>query len=319
MANANSDTALLEATKASKMYTQGHCENFRHVYEAICNFRAFMVVAIGSADRSLLIEKLTEHGELLTSEAGKNFWHLYKDAPDLAVHPFQDVQHMVSAFAKIANHTTLYQGVMEGGGVTVDGYKTALDICDGHISGLRAILHGSGMGSFRDTPVCHTWFPRAAGVATSGRLKAERIRGGSRDQGGTDSSPSGGSAGGTPASKKPRTTHSPEECERLKGLGVILFDTAAPGANPKCLDRCPVKAKRKGSKVSDRPCMRYLVVGETCRKPGQDGGQRGGACTLPHVPNLGTLPEKDRTAMIEFVKKTPGLSWVSGKEPYGTK
>ena len=318
MANASNNSALLEATKASKLYTQGHLESFRHVYEGICNFRALVTVMMGNPDRSILVGKLVEYGELLTSEPGKCFWSLYKRTPYLPVHPFQDVQHMISAFAKVASHTELYQGVLEGGSVTRRSFKTATEICDGHISGLRTILHGSGLGTYRDTPACHGWFPRSGLSVARAQTKVERMRGGSQEQSPPASSPSGATNGSAPASKKPRTTYSPEDCERLKGFGVIRFDTNAPGANPRCLDTCPVKAKRKGAKVADRLCMRYLVVGETCRKPDAESGQRGNACHLPHVPNLATLPEKSRRSMIEYVKKTPGLSWVEGKEPAGT-
>ena len=55
--------------------------------------------------------------------------------------------------------------------------------------------------------------------------------------------------------------------------------------------------------------MKYLTKGFTCKST---------SCKRPHVSNLNTLTEADRQKLIDFVRDTNGLSWVTGKEPAGT-
>jgi len=79
-------------------------------------------------------------------------------------------------------------------------------------------------------------------------------------------------------------------------MGALEFDSAAPNAKANFIDKVNVRAKKQGSCVAERLCMRYLTKGFSCGDTN---------CKRPHVPNLNALPEADRKKMIEFVSKTP--------------
>ena len=82
-----------------------------------------------------------------------------------------------------------------------------------------------------------------------------------------------------------------EVTERLRSLGALEFDSAAPGAKADFFDKVTVRAKKRGSRVAERLCMKFLTKGFACSDP---------KCKRPHVPNLNTLPETDRKKMIRY-------------------
>jgi len=90
-----------------------------------------------------------------------------------------------------------------------------------------------------------------------------------------------------------------EVTERLRTMGALKFDSSTPNAKADFINKGNVQAKKRGSCVAERLCMRYLTKGFSCGDTN---------CKQPHVPNLNTLPESDRKKMIEFVSKMPGLS-----------
>ena len=89
---------------------------------------------------------------------------------------------------------------------------------------------------------------------------------------------------------------------------MLEYDTAAAGTTR--LPNLPVYHKKKGAKSPERLCMKFLTRGYACTSR---------ECRFPHVGNVETLTEGEKTKFIEAVKKQPGLSWVDGKAPAGTK
>ena len=193
---------------------------------------------------------------------------------------------MLIAFLQPAINLTLYQAVMNGNAVEYSGFKSAVAVADTLTRDLQNILSGSGLGKFEGKPVCALWFapvtpapgPKSTPVATSGD---------GRD------------------AKRPKLDQA--ELDRKKTLGMLVFDTAAAGT--KRLPTPTARGKKKGSKTPERICMKFLTQGFYCPD--------GMACKSPHLTNLNQLTDDNRTKLIDFVKKQPGLSWAAGKAPPG--
>ena len=284
LANANSATAQLDASKSSKLYTGGRISTARHVYESACNLRLFFSVMVPEVGRPLVVQKIMEYVDLLMSRPGRLWFERHADQPHLALHPWQDIQHILSAFLTVATTADLYQAVMRGGTVGLDNYASALAVANRQIADVRAIFNGNGMMKFAGTPETAAWFVVQGGTRPS-RDRTEPTRDGD--------------------TKRPKLD--PAELERKKGLGILEFDATVAGSAK--LPISPAYAKKRGSKTPERLCMKFLTRGHACTNPN---------CRFPHVSNVSTLPEAERQKLDEFVRKQPGLSWVSGKEPTGT-
>ena len=162
MANTTSSTAQLDASKSSAMCCAGRLSTFWHTCEAFCNLRLLLGVVVDNPDASLLVQKLHEYSLLLVDRQGRLFFEACCEQPHLAVHPFQDVQHILSAFWTVASMADIYQTVAKGEGVAISNYTNAIAVADGAITDLRAIIHGNGLGKFSGLPCCAPWFPGTA-------------------------------------------------------------------------------------------------------------------------------------------------------------
>jgi len=136
MANASNSASQIDATKNSQMYSGGKVDSFRSLYESVYNFRLLCSLASNNPDRSLLVQKLVEHTDILVDLSGKSFWEAYRNHPHLAVHAYQDLQHILSAFVVVAANSTLSKSVEGGNQVTLGNYSTALAVANGHIHNL---------------------------------------------------------------------------------------------------------------------------------------------------------------------------------------
>ena len=296
MANASNSASQIDATKNSKLYTGGKIDSFRCLYEAVCNFRVLCTIMVEDPDRCLLLQKLSEYTDILMDISGKSFWEAYCNQPYLPVHAYQDLQHIFSAFITVATNSTLTKSVEGGNPITIGNYATALAVANGHIHNLKAVVNGNGLGSFRDVPHCASWFgtpPGATRAAPNPRTTSERTA----------------PVSGRTSNSRATPADLAQVTERLRALGVLEFDASAPNAKADFFDKVNVRAKKRGSREAERLCVRYLTKGFACSDS---------QCKRPHVPNLNTLPEPDRRKLIEFVSRTPGLSWVSGQQPAGT-
>jgi hypothetical protein len=290
MSNSSNSTAQLDASKASKLYCSGRLSTFRHSYEAFCNLRCVFSAMVEDVASPLVIVKLLDYANLLVDRQGRLLFEAYRRAPYLAIHPWQDLQTILSGFLRIATTSSMYGAVTRGEHVSITNYQSAIDVADGLIADLRAIIHGSGLGKFEGTPNCASWFgstPPSSGKNSGG--------GGHRDHDATD-----------PPLK--RLKSDPDEVDRKKALGVLVFDLSA--SNNGRLPGIDVYHKVKGAKTPERLCMKFLTRGFVCTKEG---------CKLPHVTNVGSLPAAARTKLVSVVAKHPALSWVEGKAPSGTK
>lgn len=311
MANSTNGTAQLDASKSSKLYCSGRLTTFRHSYEAVCNFRCLVSAMVDNLETPLVLQKLLEYSALLVDRHGRLFFEAYcKRSPHLAVHPWQDLQTILSAFCRIATDSTLYGAVSNSTPVAFSNYQSAIDVADALISDLRAILNGNGLGKFEGTPSCALWF---ASATPAGRGAV-----GSSSPVGSASNSAPGSAAGsgakrqkTQASANSESTNStsldPADLERRKALGILQFDPTAAGTSQ--LPTINVYFKKRGARTPERLCMKFLTRGHYCGRAD---------CKLPHVTNVLTLPAAERTKLIDFVKRQPGLAWAEGKAPAGT-
>ena len=291
MSNATSAAAQLDASKSSKLYSDGRVDTFRHVYEGGCNARCIFSVLVEHPDNSIVVVKVMEYVDLLVDRQGRFFFEAFRHSPYLAVHAWQDVQSILSAFLRVATNSDMYGAVQRGEPIAVSNFQGAIDVADGLITELRAILHGNGLGKFSGTPICALWFKQPA--AGPGRVPR-------------DASTRNPSVAPETGSKRQKTLD-PAETERRKTLGMIEFDTVAAGTSR--LPTINVYVKKRGGKTPERLCMKFLCRGHTCPNPD---------CKFPHITNIEALPDAERAKFILFVKKQPGLNWVEGKAPAGT-
>jgi len=296
MVNATNSASQINSTKNSQIYTGCKANTFRCLHEMVCNFRLICGLVVVDPNQSLLIQKLVECTDVLVDVSGKSFWGAHCNQANLAIHAYQDLQHILSAFVVVATNSSLTKAVEGGSQVTLANYTTAIAVANGHIQTLRAVVNGNGLGHFHDVPHCSTCFgtpPPATCATPVSHVETERRM--------TDTghSPAGRA---TPADLA-------EVTERLRTMGALEFDSAAPNAKADFINKVNVGAKKQGSRVAERLCMRHLTKGFSCGDTN---------CKQPHVPNLNTLPKSDQRKMIEFVSKTPGLSWVPGRLPAGT-
>jgi len=183
---------------------------------------------------------------MLVDVSGKSFWEACCNQPNLAVHAYQDLQHILSAFVVVATNSSLTKAVEGGSQVTLANCTTAFAVVNGHIQTLWAVVNGNGLGHFHDVPHCSTWFgtlPPATRTSPVSRGATERHT--------TD-------AGRTPAGRV-TSANLAEVTERLSSLGALEFDSAAPNAKANFIDKITVRAKKRGSRVAERLCMRYLT------------------------------------------------------------
>jgi hypothetical protein len=284
MANVSDNKTQVEATKASQTYTGGKMDTFLNAYESYCNFRLFGGVTVQYVDDAMVIQKMGKYTDMIRDTVGKTFEEVYSHLPWLATHCFQGLSGILTAYLQVAVNTTLTRAVMDNGEVALVNYDGADAVADGIIESTRGAFIGNGLGLFRDPPYCASWFNQAPVPAKAGGESAQ--------------------ARNDPTPKRQKTV----DPERNKTLGVLVFDPAAQGANESFLDRVPVKAKKRNGRNAERLCMKFLTRGYACTEA---------TCKRPHVGNLNTLTDSNRAKFCEYVSKTPGLSFVPGKEPAG--
>jgi hypothetical protein len=294
MSNSSSSTAQLDASKASKLYCLGRLTTFRHSYEAICNFRCLVSVMVEDLALPLVLVKLLEYSSLLVDRTGRLFFESYRGATHLAVHPWQDLQTILSSFCRIAVDSTLHSAVSRGEPVASINYQSAIDVSDALTSDLRAILNGNGLGKFAGTPTCSHWFSRVSS-AQQGSPPSTPTTGGDLKRQKMQATPPSGNA-------KP-----PIDLEHRKTLGILQLDATAAGSSR--LPNPNIYHRKRGAKTQERLCMKFMIRGFACDSTN---------CKLPHISSVDSLPPAPRTQLIEFVRKQPGLSWVEGKAPAGT-
>jgi len=158
MANTTNSASQIDATKNSQMYTGGKANTFRCLYKAVCNFRLVCGLVVADSDQYLLIQKLVEYTDMLVDVSGKSFWEVHCNQPNLAIHAYQDLQHILSAFVVVATNSSLTKAVQGGSQVTLANNTAAIAVANGHIQTLWAVVNGNGLGHFRDVPHCSTWF-----------------------------------------------------------------------------------------------------------------------------------------------------------------
>jgi hypothetical protein len=296
LANASHSQTQIDASKSSKMYCGGRLSTFRDAYIMVCNLRVLMGLMVDDLSTPMCIQRVMEYTNLLTDRQGRILFDAHhRDYPNLAIHAFQDIQLIWSAFLTVATDSELYRSVQDGGAVALANFDTAHAVADGVISELRAILNGNGIGKFQGTPCSLTWFAGATMEPPTTPPKAARP------------APSG--AAPTSAPKKRRLE--PAEVERKKGLGILTFDAQAAGT-----DRLPsltVYHKSRGARSPERLCMPFLTKGHCCNKM-----ERGEVCKLAHVSSVDVLSTAERTKMVAQVRSKPGLTWVEGRAPSGT-
>ena len=69
---------------------------------------------IGDLEWPLVLQKLMEYAGLLVTRDGRVFYLAHQNLPHLALHPWQDMVSIFTAFAKVGADSTLYKAVMRG-------------------------------------------------------------------------------------------------------------------------------------------------------------------------------------------------------------
>ena len=269
----------------SQMHAGGRVDSFRSLYESVCIFQLLCGLATSEPDWSLLVQKLVECTDIFVDVSGKSFWEVYRNHPHLAVHAYRDLQHILSAFVVVATNSTLSKSVESGNQVALGNCSTVLAVANGHIHNLRAVVNGNGLGSFLDALHCLAWFAHSPSATHSAPNTC-----GTADRRAPDASRA--------APRRATPADLAKVTEQLRTLGSLKFDASVSGAKPDLLDKVPVRAKKWGSRVAKRLCMRFLTKGFACSDT---------KCKGPHVPNLNTLPETDRKKVVDFCGKTPRL------------
>lgn len=202
----------------------------------------------------------------------------------MAVHPWQDLQTILSSFVRVATDATLYGAVTRGEPIAKSHYTTPCQVADNLISDLVAILNGNGLGKFNDVPSCAPWFTRGDDKPGTPKSRAPTETGAKRQKVGNEA-----------------------ESDRLKTFGSLLYNTETSGTTR--LPTINVYSKKRGARTPERLCMKFMTQGYSCMTEN---------CKFPHITNINGLPDADKTKFVDFVKKQKGLSWAPGKAPTGT-
>ena len=102
----------------------------------------------------------------------------------------------------------------------------------------------------------------------------------------------------------PPKVATPEETERRKKLGLLVFNPTEAGSAS--LPTCTVYHKRSGARSPERLCLNFMTRGYSCGHPD---------CKLAHIVHLAHLGSAEQTKLTEFVRKQRGLSWAPDRGP----
>ena len=298
MANSTNDRAQLDATRNSQMCSGGRINTFLDVHTAAVNVLTHFSVMVPEPSESIFLSKLMEFADLFDTQEGRAFFELNRHTPGLAVHGYQGLQTIMTAFIKVAINTEVQDAITLDRDVDFANYRNAIAVADTLINDLKVTLEGMTLGMFRDPPLCLPWFRSGPAAPVVGEVQPRPapVRNVTRPV-----APSPAEGG-----PKRQKTIDPEEVARRKELGVLLFDPQAAGSRR--LPSIDVHRKKRGAKNPERLCMKFLTKGQACLNPD---------CKLPHVADLNTLPPADRKKLLEAVERHPGLTWVEGKAPAG--
>jgi hypothetical protein len=291
ISHVSDDKHQLEASKASTLYSGGTLTTGRDVYHAVCNFRCFSSVIVDDFAKPLVLVTLLDYLDLLIQPQGKAWLGLHRFNLNVAVHIFQDVQHIIHAFILVAKSSVLRAAVKAGTPIAPANYRQAETISRAVIARLQSIIHGNSLGEFFHAPVCASWFQP--------KLTRERSPAKPPSQQQGKSTPAV-----TPEAKrlKPNQDQTQADNERKMASGMLLYDPQS-GGTPKLPD-CDATDVN-----GERFCMQFLTQRYYCIRRN---------CRYTHLVSLAKLPDKNRQELVAWVKRHPGVSWAPGKSPPGT-
>lgn len=290
------DKAQLEASKASSLYTGGRVTHADDLYAAVVNLRLVLSTMISDVSQPLVLVKLLNYIRILKRQDGRAFMDCHRMNPHLPVYLFQDIQHILGSFFAVSRRPSLREALTNGEPVAIKNYQEASRTADSITDRLVSIITGTGLGDFRDIPICATWFIKAPHMPG----KAPSPPSHSGDKHGIRAPP--------PDAGNKRPKPSPGvDSDRAKSQGILVF---AGTAGNKRLPTCPVFDKSPRSGSEERCCMQFMTREHFCsRNP----------CPYPHVVHLARLSsEEKRNDLVAWVNKTQGLSFAPGKGPAGT-
>ena len=292
------DKAQLDASRQSKLYTGGRCQEGRDIYHAVCNFLKVSSLVVPTPSAAMVTGKLLRYANTLTTKHGRQFLSTFHNHPYLVIHLFQDVQHILTLYLNIATSAALRADVRNSKPVPLANYTQASRAADSIIDRLESTIMGSGLGIFEGRPHAFDWFRPAQPVL----------------QPGPPSTPTRAPRPPEPPAKRPRLSNpqdqltDPDRIQTSKGQGMLVF--APPAGGAPALPLCPVRDKVPGQRAQERCCMAFMTRGHYCPLL---------RCPKPHISNLRRLStDKKRADFAAFVDQTPGLSWSPGHAPSGT-
>ena len=287
-ANVNDAKAALEAVKKSKLFCGGTISNGREAYEMLANFNGYHTQLIEKGPKPLVVQCLEEFATALTSEKGKRFLKRHEGNTDIALHIYNDTQHVVSEFISVAKDPKVYGGVEKGQDVAFSNMSGPLAVHRASLLDLTNAISGSGLSKYKDSPDIAHWFSRP----TPARERSARTP-------------------PTPPTRSPgkRAKTNDDGVARIRGGGGLLTYNPPDGKS----DRLPIKdfdvfGKSRDGK-SERVCMQFLVQGHSCK--------RGRDCKFLHVTRLDQLAQAEQDKFKERVQSIDGLEWAPGSAPPG--
>jgi hypothetical protein len=158
LALASDQKAQFEASKESTMYVGGCLQLGSDVHHAICNLHCLSEIVVTNVQTPLVLQKLRAYTDILDSHEGRRWLEAHRNNIAVAVHLFQDCQHILTLFVQLATKPLLQVAAKAGENIACDNYHAQASIADCLINKLFAIVSGNSLGEFCDPPVCLGWF-----------------------------------------------------------------------------------------------------------------------------------------------------------------
>jgi hypothetical protein len=95
---------------------------------------------------------------VLKSQDGRLWCDQHKYNLRIAVHIFQDIQHIIGLFLNVAASATLKHAIREGTPIDIKNFWNCAQSADALTNRLRQAITGNGLGDFQHEPVCLSWF-----------------------------------------------------------------------------------------------------------------------------------------------------------------
>jgi hypothetical protein len=239
--------------------------------------------------KPILVVKLEEVLNIFLKGDGRDFTTYHNLTKNVWLHLFQELQCLFSDMVGFAKNPALVEAVKGNRPIAKASLSPIIKNIDNRIAAMRTIVQGISLAHWETTPLVAPWFPDSTtDVTTPGKRQQQN--------------PQSGSPGASPP-KKGRLDDA--TVANRKKQGLLVFDPSKSRTGR--LPNCPILEQLSERRNPERLCMKFMTQGFFCT---------GNPCPLVHHTKLQHFktPAK-RKEFIDFVQKTPGLTWAEGKAP----